>query len=109
MDIQSQEVFDTILKKDKDSLSMEEIGFLMARRSYLNDADRARYADLIKKHEKGELFPVKEEEEALGSMTLKQLKALAKELEVKGFDKMKAPALIDAIKVARGEATEDDE
>lgn len=108
MDTQSQAVFDEILKKDKDSLSMDEIGFLMARRSYLNDADRARYADLIKKHEKGELFPVKEEEEVLGAMSLKELKKIAKGLEIKGFDKMKAPALIDAINVARGDADEDE-
>jgi len=53
MDTQSQEVLAEILKLDKDSLSVDQRDFLIARRSYLNDADRARFKDVIEAHEKG--------------------------------------------------------
>jgi len=52
MDKTTQEVFDSILALDKDTLTEEQRGFLMARRSYFNDEQRARYKDLIADHEK---------------------------------------------------------
>lgn len=52
MDQKTQEVLAEILKGDKDSLSTEQRDFLIARRSYLNDADRARFKDIIEAHEK---------------------------------------------------------
>lgn len=83
MDKASQELFDQIIAMDKEALSTEQIGFLMARRSYLNDEQRKRYADMIKLHEKGELLPSPEGQKvALGDMNLKQLKAEAKKREV---------------------------
>lgn len=102
MDNQSKETLETILAKDKDSLSTEELGFLMARRSYLNDADTARYADLIKKHEKGELFSTSSDKD-LGEMTLKELKAVAKAegVDIKGLKT--EGEIIDAITEARDE------
>lgn len=102
MDQLSKETLDIILSKDKDTLSSEELGFLMARRSYLNDEQRSRYADLIKKHEKGELISSNEDTD-LGSMTLKELKAVAKAegVDIKGLKT--ESEIIDAINEARGE------
>lgn len=102
MDQQSQEILEVILGKDKDRLSTEELGFLMARRGYLNDEQRARYADLINKHEKGKLFS-SDEDTDLGSMTLKELKAVAKAegVDIKGLKT--EGEIIDAINEARGE------
>jgi hypothetical protein len=102
MDTQSKEMLEAILAKSKDSLSTEELGFLMARRSYLNDADTARYADLIKKHEKGELFSTSSEKD-LGEMSLKELKAIAKDEEIDITGLKKESDIIDAINEARGE------
>lgn len=102
MDEQAKEILATILEKDKERLSTEELGFLMARRSYLNDEQRSRYADLIKKHEKGELFST-EENTDLGSMTLKELKAVAKAEGVNITGLKKESEIIDAINEARGE------
>lgn len=56
MDTQTQEMFDTIVAMDKDNLTKEQLGFLMARRDYMNDALKARYASEIKLHEAGKLF-----------------------------------------------------
>lgn len=55
-------MLEAILKMDKNSLSDDQLGFVMARRSYLNDADRARFADEIKAHEAGKLFSAPSEE-----------------------------------------------
>ena len=48
-----KEVLESILAKDKAELDDQEKAFLLARRSYLNEEQRARYADLIKAHEDG--------------------------------------------------------
>lgn len=104
MDLQSKETLEIILQKDKASLTTEELGFLMARRSYLNEEQRAKYADLIKKHEAGSLFEDEAgDSEDLSSMTLKQLKAVAKaeEVDIKGLKT--ESEIIDAINEARGE------
>lgn len=64
MDTQTQEMFDTIVSMDKDNLTKEQLGFLMARRDYMNDALKARYASEIKLHEAGKLFVEESTEEA---------------------------------------------
>lgn len=51
MDPEVMETLKAILEKDKDLLSEDEKQFLLARRSYLNDTERARFADMIKDHE----------------------------------------------------------
>lgn len=61
MDKDSQAIFDSILAMDKANLSTEQLGFLMARRSYMNDEQRKRYADEIKAHEGGLKKSKKEE------------------------------------------------
>lgn len=83
MDQATKEVFDRIIEKDKDSLSEDERGFLMARRSYLNEEQRARYADMIEEHEAN----IGKEEVPLEEMNLKQLKAEAKkrDIDIKGL------------------------
>lgn len=88
MDAKSQEIFDEIIKIDQAGLSEDQKAFLMARRSYLNDEQRKRYADLIKSHEKGELLaPKKGQEIALGDMNLKQIKeeAARREVDITGL------------------------
>lgn len=81
-------MFETILAKDQASLTDDEKGFLMARRSYMNDDQKKRYAEMIDLHEKGELFsaPV-EDENDLKSLSLARLKEIAKveNVEVKGL------------------------
>ncbi len=64
MDTQTQEMFDTIVAMDKDNLTKEQLGFLMARRDYMNDTLKARYASEIKLHEAGKLFVEESTEEA---------------------------------------------
>lgn len=83
MDTQTKETLEVILSKDKNTLSREELGFVMARRSYLNDVDQKRFAEEIKLHEKGELFPVIEEGgDDLDGMKLAELKQLAKDMKL---------------------------
>lgn len=83
MDTTTKETLDVILSRDKNTLSREELGFVMARRSYLNDVDQKRFAEEIKLHEKGELFPVVEEgEDDLDGMKLAELKQLAKDYKL---------------------------
>ena len=64
MDKLSQEMFDSLIEMDKDSLSEEQLAFLMARRPYMNDVQRTRFAKEIKLHEDGKLFAPKEEAES---------------------------------------------
>ena len=110
MDSESKALFEEIVKKDQDSLTRPEAEFLMARRSYMNDADRKRYADMIKKHEAGELFPEEASGEVdLSTLSLKQLKKIAKDKGVEGISKLKtAEDLIEAINAVE-ESDEDDE
>lgn len=83
MDQETQAMFDQIVEMDQNSLDDTQKGFLMARRSYMNDEQRKRYADMIKLHEAGKLFEAPEDAEvALGDMTVPQLKAEAKKREV---------------------------
>lgn len=102
MDNDSKEMLETILAKGKDALSQDEWAFLMARRSYLNDADTARYSEEIKLHEKGKFFK-KEGADELDAMDLKALKALVAEekLDIKVADFKKADDLREAIREAR--------
>lgn len=88
MDSKSQEIFDELLAMDKDSLSLEQKQFLMARRGYFNDEDKKRYADIIKLHEAGKLTEeVEEDEDDLKTLSLAKLKKLAtaEKVEVKGL------------------------
>lgn len=100
-------MFDTILAKDKDSLSEGEVQFLMARRSYLNDEQRKRYADLITAHEKAvKSGKVGKSEDGLDEMKLPALKKLAdkEEVDVKGLTTV--PEIAAAIRAARASAGE---
>lgn len=104
MDHESQVMFDEIIALDKDALSEEQKGFLMARRSYFNDEQRKRYADMIKLHESGKLLESDSDEDvALGDMTVAQLKAEAKkrEVDVEGLTTKKD--LLKAIEDAEGD------
>ncbi len=53
MDEESKKMLEVIMSKSQEDLSTEERGFLMARRSYLNDEQKKRYADMIEEHEGG--------------------------------------------------------
>ena len=63
MDQLTQEMFDAIVKMDKDTLDESQMGFMMARRGYMNDEQRTRFAKEIKLHEAGKLFNANEETE----------------------------------------------
>ncbi len=105
MDSKTQELFDQIVSMDQDSMTDEQKGFLMARRGYMNDEQRKRYAGMIKLHEDGKLFPAPEEDESdLETLSLKKLTAIAKaeKVDVKGLKSVKEMAR--AIKAHRAEA-----
>lgn len=97
-------MFNAIIAMDKDSLTREQLGFLMARRGYMNDEQRKRYADFIKKHEAGTLFEDEVEDESnLATLSLASLKAVAKEegVNVKGLRSTKE--FVKAIQAHRDE------
>lgn len=102
MDNTSQEMFDQIIQMDKDSLSKEQRGFLMARRGYMNDEQRKRFADMIKAHEAGTLENEGEEDENdLSTLSLKSLKAVATEEKVNVKGLKSAKEFIKAIQAHR--------
>ena len=47
MDQRSQEYFDKILKKEPETLTEDEIGFLRARQSYLKKAQIEEYDNIL--------------------------------------------------------------
>lgn len=95
MDAQSQEMFDNIIAMDKDTLTVDQKAFLMARRDYFNDEQRERYADMIEEHEANmDATPLEE-------MTMKQLKAEAKKLDITVSKDMSEEDIIAAIKEAQ--------
>lgn len=51
MDQESKKILDGILAKEVSALDENEKGFLRARRSYLSNADKERYADVLKVEE----------------------------------------------------------
>lgn len=59
MDQISQAKFDELIDLDINSMSEEELSFLMARRSYMNAVQKERFAKTIKLHEDGKLFSAK--------------------------------------------------
>jgi len=77
MDQETKDILEGILKMDKESLSEEQKSFLLARRSYLNDEQRKRYADLIEAHEAA----VEAAEEAAGDEDEKPKKRGGKKSE----------------------------
>lgn len=102
LDTQSQAMFDDILSRDQETLSIEEKRFLMARRDYFNDEQKKRYADMIKLHKAGKLVEeVEEDENDLNTLSLPSLKEVAKEegVDVKGLKSKKE--FIVAIKAHR--------
>lgn len=106
MDTFSQETLAEILKMDKANLTEDQLAFVMARRSYLNDADQARFAEEIKLHEAGKLFGGSANldevaDEDLEDLKVADLKKIADKLEIEGSKDMKKPELIEAIKEAR--------
>jgi hypothetical protein len=98
MDTKSQELFDKIISMDQETLTDEQKGFLMARRDYMNDEQRKRYADMIELHEKGELFTV-----PLEKMSVAQLKAEAKKRKVSITGLKTAEEILSAIEEAEQE------
>jgi hypothetical protein len=48
MNPEAVEMLEKILKMDKSMLNEEQIGFIRARQSYLNDEQRERFADILK-------------------------------------------------------------
>lgn len=78
MDKTSQEQFDLLVVQEPESLSTEQLGFLMARRSYMNAEQKKRFANEIELHEEGKLFP--SADKPVSEMNLKELKAHAKAL-----------------------------
>lgn len=104
MDEKSKETLETILGMDKDTLSKEQLGFVMARRGYLNDEQKKRFDKEIKLHEKGELFKDEEEGgEGLEGMSMKLLTKKAKDLKIKGIKDMDRKALVRAIQALEDE------
>lgn len=61
MDKTSQETLAVILQREPESLSRDEMEFVMARRSYLSNEDKKRFAHEIELHEEGKLFEAREE------------------------------------------------
>lgn len=90
---------------DKANLNTDQLAFVMARRDYLNDVDRARFAEEIKLHEAGKLFGNSDvadvSDEDLEGLKVTDLKKIADQLEIEGSKDMKKPELIEAIKEAR--------
>ena len=56
MDTLSQEKFDELIDLDIDSMSEDQLAFLMARRGYMNAVQKERFSKTIKLHEEGKLF-----------------------------------------------------
>lgn len=98
MDAQTQEMFDTIIAADKDTLNDQQREFLMARREYMNDDQRKRYADMIEDHEAN--IGKSGKEVPLSKMKLDELKAKAEALGIDGFEDMKKDELVEAIEEA---------
>lgn len=103
MDEKSKEILQAILEADKDTLSKEQLGFVMARRGYLNDEQKKRFEKEIKLHEKGELFKDEEEGENLESLSLAKLLKKAKELGIKTNKDMDKKAVIKLINATEEE------
>lgn len=109
MDTISQAKFDELIDLDIDSMSQEELSFLMARRSYMNAVQSERFAKTIKLHEAGKLFKNESAEgDDLEGKGVKALVAIVKaeglDIDVKG---MKAPELVEAIREAREASDEE--
>ena len=51
---EAQAALDVILKKDPKHLTVDEIGFLRARRDYLKDSQLREYASVLAEHVKHE-------------------------------------------------------
>lgn len=103
MNTEAKVMLDTILSKDKDSLSTEELAFVMARRQFLNDEQRKRFAEELKKHEAGKLFKTDEIDlENLEGMPMATLAKIAKQLKIKGVKDLDKDALIEAIREVKG-------
>lgn len=104
MDKLSQEQFDNLIDLDINSMSEDQLAFLMARRGYMNAVQTERYAKTIKLHEAGKLFKAKAEEgsDDLDGLALKALVAVVKaeklDIDTKG---LKADELREAIREAR--------
>lgn len=96
MDLETQKQFDEIVAMDQNTLNDQQKGFLMARRSYLNDEQRKRYAEMIEEAEGSE-----ETEGGLESLTVAKLKAVAKEEEIDVTGLTTKADLVEAITEAR--------
>lgn len=51
MDADSQAMFDKLVKIDSEGLNESEQAFLIARRDYMNDAQRKMHSKMIDAHE----------------------------------------------------------
>lgn len=79
MNPEAKIVLENILAKDKSMLNSEEIGFLRARRSYLNDEQKKRFSDVLKGVKD---TPEAPEGDDLDKMESKALKAVAKGMDL---------------------------
>lgn len=96
MDQASKEILEEILRKDKNSITEGEKQFLLARRGYLNDEQRERFADLIEAHEAS----LGESGDGLDDMKPAELKALAEERGVDLTGLTRKADIIAAIRAA---------
>ncbi len=89
-------ILKAILRKSKDALTREDIGFLKARVSYLSETDRENYKDVLA------LDPGSVAAASLDEMTRKELDTQAMEAGVADPDKLpNRQSVIDAIREAQ--------
>lgn len=96
MNPEAQVVLEKILAKDKSTLTGDEKAFLRARRSYLNDEQTKRFADVLDDSD--------ETSSPFDSLTLPALKKLAEENEVDLTGASKKPEVIAKLVEAGVEA-----
>jgi hypothetical protein len=101
MDEQSRKQFNEIVAKEPKALTEAEIVFLQARRSYLNEEQRAVFADVLPK-EKGNKVPT--EPKPLSELSDKELAKLAKSLNLDPKAYEDSATLIAAIEEAQAAA-----
>lgn len=65
MDVDSQAIFDAITAKPAAMLSAEEVAFLRARRSYLSEADRKAFSEILEEKEQSKPISKMNKEELL--------------------------------------------
>lgn len=91
-----------ILRKNHDSLTLEDKQFLQARKSYLTKAELQEYADVLAENVFGNAGPAPKVEKKLEDYTRPELEEMARELGVVEPDKLPNKAAVaDAIRAAK--------